>query len=42
MVRVLTSAFTLDLLPNRVEMRLKPTGTVIGYTLAHVRDDAAR
>ena len=38
-VRVLISAFTLDLLPNRVEMRLKPTGTVIGYTLAHVRDD---
>ena len=38
-VRVLSSAFTLDLLPNRVEMRLKPTGTVIGYTLAHVRDD---
>ena len=38
-VRVLTSAFALDLLPNRVEMRLKPTGTVIGYTLGHVRDD---
>ena len=38
-VRVLVSAFTLDLLPNRVEMRLKPSGTVIGYTLAHVRDD---
>src|SRR5688572_16633114 len=38
-VRVLTSAVGLDLLPNRVEMRLKPTGTVIGYTLGHVRDD---
>jgi signal transduction histidine kinase len=38
-VRVLRSAFELDLLPNRVEMRLKPGGTVIGYTLAHVRDD---
>src|SRR5688572_8668718 len=41
-VRVLVSAFTLDLLPNRVEMRLKPSGTVIGYTLAHVRDDDDR
>jgi two-component system, NtrC family, sensor histidine kinase AtoS len=38
-VRVLMSSFSLDLLPNRVEMRLKPTGTVIGYTLGHVRDD---
>ena len=38
-VRVLISAFALDLLPNRAEMRLKPTGTVIGYTLGHVRDD---
>jgi len=38
-VRVLTDAFTLELLPNRVEMRLEPSGRVIGYTLAHVRDD---
>ena len=38
-VRVLTAAFALDLLPNRAEMRLKPTGTVIGYTLGHIRDD---
>jgi signal transduction histidine kinase len=38
-IRVLTTSFTLDLLPNRAELRLKPSGTVIGYTLAHVRDD---
>jgi signal transduction histidine kinase len=36
--RVLTSAFELSHLPNRVEMRLKATGRVIGYTLSHVRD----
>jgi signal transduction histidine kinase len=36
---VLKTAFTVELLPNRVEMRLKPSGAVIGYTLAHVRDD---
>jgi PAS domain S-box-containing protein len=39
MVRVLTAAFELTHLPNRVEMRLKSTGRVIGYTLSHVRDD---
>ena len=38
-VRVMTSAFELHLLPNRAEMRLKPTGRVIGYTLALVRND---
>ena len=38
-VRVLMSAFDLHLLPNRVEMRLKPSNKVIGYTLALVRDD---
>ena len=37
-VRVLASAFELSHLPNRVEMRLKSTGRVIGYTLSHVRD----
>jgi signal transduction histidine kinase len=37
-VRVLTSAFELSHLPNRMEMRLKATGRVIGYTLSHVRD----
>ena len=41
-VRVLTDAFTLELLPNRVEMRLEPSGRAIGYTLAHVRDDRER
>ena len=41
-IRVLTASFTLDLLPNRAELRLKPSGTVIGYTLAHVRDDGDR
>jgi signal transduction histidine kinase len=39
-VRVLLSAFDLHLLPNRVEMRLKPSNKVIGYTLALVRSDA--
>jgi two-component system nitrogen regulation sensor histidine kinase GlnL len=34
------SAFELHHLPNRVEMRLKPSGKVIGYTLALVRTDA--
>lgn len=39
LVRVLSSVFDVDLLPNRVELRLKPRGMVIGYTIAHVRDD---
>jgi len=38
-VRLLTSAFELHMLPNRAEMRLKPSNKVIGYTLAFVRDD---
>ncbi len=38
-VRVLTTVFDLHLLPNRVELRLRPSGKVIGYTLAIVRDD---
>ena len=38
-VRVLTGAFELHHLPNRVEMRLKPSNKVIGYTLAFVRSD---
>ena len=38
-VRVLASVFDVDLLPNRVELRLRPSNMVIGYTLAHVRDD---
>jgi signal transduction histidine kinase len=39
-VRVLNSVFDLHLLPNRVELRLRPSGKVIGYTMALVRDDA--
>jgi len=39
-VRQLLAAFELHMLPNRAEMRLKPSGRVIGYTLALVRDDA--
>ena len=39
MVRVIASAFELSHLPNRVELRLKSTGRVIGYTLAHIRDE---
>jgi signal transduction histidine kinase len=41
-VRVLNGVFDLHLLPNRVELRLRPSGKVIGYTLALVRDDAGR
>jgi len=39
-VRVLNSVFDLHLLPNRAELRLRPSGKVIGYTLGLVRDDA--
>lgn len=39
-VRVLSGVFELHHLPNRVEMRLKPLGKVIGYTLGFVRNDA--
>jgi signal transduction histidine kinase len=38
-VRALAGVFDLHHLPNRAEMRLKPSGKVIGYTLALVRDD---
>ena len=38
MVRVLAAAFGMAHLPNRVEMRLKSTERVIGYTLSHIRD----
>lgn len=41
-VRVLNSVFDLHLIPNRVELRLRPSGKVIGYTMALVRDDAGR
>jgi PAS domain S-box-containing protein len=39
MVRILGGAFELKALPNRAELRLKSTDTVIGYTLSLVRDD---
>ncbi|MGE0865795.1 MAG: nitrogen regulation protein NR(II) [Vicinamibacterales bacterium] len=38
-VRVLGGAFEMASLPNRAELRLKSTDTVIGYTLSLVRDD---
>ena len=38
-VRVIASAFELSHLPNRVELRLKATGKVIGYTLSLISDD---
>src|SRR5687768_4064439 len=41
-VRLLSSVFELHLLPNRAEMRLRPSGKVIGYTVALVRNDAGR
>jgi signal transduction histidine kinase len=37
-VRVLDGSFELASLPNRAELRLKSTDTVIGYTLSLVRD----
>jgi PAS domain S-box-containing protein len=38
-VRVLGGAFEMATLPNRAELRLKPTGKVIGYTLSLIQDD---
>ncbi len=37
--RVLQSAFAIDDLPNRAEMRLRKTGRAIGYTLSHINDE---
>jgi signal transduction histidine kinase len=39
-VRILSAAFDLAHLPNRAELRLKPSGKVIGYTLSHILDDS--
>ena len=39
-VRVLSTAFDLAHLPNRAELRLKPSGTVIGYTLSLIRNES--
>lgn len=38
-VRILSAAFDLAHLPNRAELRLKPSGKVIGYTLSRILDD---
>ena len=38
-VRVLGGAFEMAALPNRAELRLKPTDKVIGYTLSLIRDE---
>jgi signal transduction histidine kinase len=40
--RILASAFELNHLPNRAEMRVKSTGRVIGYTLCLVCDPQGR
>ena len=42
MIRILTAAFELAHLPNRAELRLKPSGKVIGYTLSQILDDEGR
>ena len=39
-VQALESAASTALLANRAELRLKPSGKVIGYTLAHVHADS--
>lgn len=41
-VRILAGAFDLSTLPSRAELRLKHSSKVIGYTLAHVRDERGR
>jgi signal transduction histidine kinase len=41
-VRILSAAFHLEHLPNRAELRLKPSGKVIGYTLSHILDESGR
>jgi PAS domain S-box-containing protein len=38
-VRVLGGAYEMATLPNRAELRLKPTDKVIGYTLSLIRDE---
>ncbi|HEY8550395.1 MAG TPA: ATP-binding protein, partial [Vicinamibacterales bacterium] len=38
-VRILSTAFESEHLPNRAELRLKSTGRVIGYTLSLIRDE---
>ena len=40
--QILSTAFKLNYLPNRAELRLKTTGKVIGYTLSLIRDGNKR
>jgi len=42
LVRLFAAAFDMSTLPNRAELRLKPSGRVIGYTLTLVRDERGR
>jgi signal transduction histidine kinase len=35
---VLASAFEVEVLPDRAELRLEPLGRVFGYTMSHVRN----
>ena len=42
LVRLFASAFDMSTLPNRVELRLKPSNRVIGYTLSLVSDERGR
>lgn len=37
-VRLLGTVFDVETLPNRAELRLKPSGKVIGYTLSFIRN----
>jgi len=38
-IRIVSGAFEMAALPNRAELRLKTSGTVIGYTLSLVRNE---
>jgi len=42
LVRLFSSAFEMSTLPNRAELRLKPSGRVIGYTVSLVHDERGR
>ncbi len=42
LVRLFADVYQMSHLPNRSELRLKPSGRVIGYTLALVRDERGR
>jgi len=42
LLRVFANVFDLSHLPSRAELRLKPTGTIIGYTVSLIRDERGR